>query len=229
MARVEWRGEQFDSRTAAMLAKVAANTPDDLVVTPTQGSYTTATGASAGTHAGGGAVDLSVRLLSHSQRATLVAELRKVGFAAWHRTTAQGFSAAHVHAIAVQPRGQSDRGVLSQAAHAQVKDYYAGRNGLANHGPDDGPRTWVGVTWESYSRGTSQQGFPGTVRRGSHGDAVKKWQSAMIARHYIADTTANHDGIFGPGMESAVTAMQHELGVTVDGIAGIVTWNALVS
>jgi hypothetical protein len=29
-------------------------------------------------------------------------------------------------------------------------DYFEGRNGLASGAPDDGPRDWVGVTWESY-------------------------------------------------------------------------------
>jgi hypothetical protein len=49
MTRTTWRGVTVDERTAHMLDHVAAHTPDDLVVTPTQGCYTTATSASAGT------------------------------------------------------------------------------------------------------------------------------------------------------------------------------------
>jgi hypothetical protein len=32
---------------------------------------------------------------------------------------------------------------LHPSAKAQVKDYLAGRNGLASHGPDDGPKVKV--------------------------------------------------------------------------------------
>jgi hypothetical protein len=228
MTHPTWRGVTVDARTKAMLEEVARITPADLYVRPSQGAYTTATSASAGTHAGGGAVDLSVRDLSHSQRALLVDTLRRVGFAAWHRTTAQGFDHAHIHAIAVQPGGRDDRGVLSQAAHAQVRDFYAGRNGLASHGPDDGPRGHVGTTWETYKHPAPAQACPGTVRRGDRGPAVVAWQRAMIAHGFMSNTPQNVDGAFGPGTEGAAKRMQQTLGVTVDGILGCAqTWPAL--
>ena len=139
---VHWRGSRFDPRTVAMLQE--AERISGLRMEPTQGSYNTSVSASAGSHDGGGAVDLSVRHLSRSERAQAVAALRRVGFAAWLRTKQQGFTLEHVHAIAV---GCPD---LSPLAARQVADYKAGRNGLKNGARDDGPRDWVGMTWETY-------------------------------------------------------------------------------
>lgn len=149
MTRVWWRGVLLDERSAHMMdeaALLAGSAP----VRPTQGSYSTAVGASAGTHSGGGAIDLAAADLTPGQRSAVVEAMRRVGWAAWLRTPAQSDWPFHVHGIAVQPGGRGDRGVLSSAAHAQVVDYFDGRNGLASRAPDDGPRAWVGVTWESY-------------------------------------------------------------------------------
>jgi len=142
---VWWKGHEFDQRSADMLAEVELLTGYDLDVW--QGSYSGGVGASAGTHDGCGAVDLSIRGLDPD---VLVREMRRVGWAAWERTTAQGFDDPHVHGIAVQPGGKHDRGCLSSGAHDQVVDYFEGRNGLASGGQDDGPREHVGVTWEQY-------------------------------------------------------------------------------
>jgi len=135
----------LDDRTAKMMAEVAKNTPDNLYVKPTQGSYNTSVSASAGTHAGGGAIDLAAKDLTSKQRKTLVYEMRRVGFAAWLRTPAQSNWPYHVHAIAI---GCKD---LSDGAKAQVVAYKQNRNGLASGGPDDGPRDFVDVTWEKYN------------------------------------------------------------------------------
>jgi len=138
-----WRGVLLDDRSAAMMAEVARLTGP--TVEPSQGSYSTGVSASAGTHSGGGAIDLAAEQLNSAQRDELVAAMRQVGWAAWLRTPAQGFS-YHVHGIAV------DCPDLAPAAAAQVRDYFAGRNGLASRAPDDGPRDWVGVTWETYQQ-----------------------------------------------------------------------------
>lgn len=150
MTRTTWRGVTVDTRTARMLDEVAALTPADLYVQPSQGSYSGGVGASAGTHDGCGAVDLMN--LTPAQYGQLVEVMRRVGFAAWHRTPQQSSWPHHVHAIAVQPGGRDDRGCLSAAAHNQVRDYYAGRNGLASGAPDDADatRAYVGMTWERY-------------------------------------------------------------------------------
>jgi hypothetical protein len=71
----------------------------------------------------------------------------------WIRDPSQSDWPWHLHGIAVQPGGKGDRGCLSSGAHGQVVDYFEGRNGLASGAPDDGPRDWVGVTWETYEQG----------------------------------------------------------------------------
>jgi hypothetical protein len=76
---------------------------------------------------------------------------RQVGIAMWIRDPSQSDWPWHLHGISVQPGGKWDQGCLSAGAHGQVVDYYEGRNGLASGAPDDGPRDWVGVTWETYA------------------------------------------------------------------------------
>lgn len=145
-----WRGVTLDDRSAAMMDEVNRLTPDS-PIDPTQGSYSGGVNASAGTHDGCGSIDIAAANLSDWQRQNIVQAMRQVGWAAWLRTPAQSDWPYHIHGIAVQPGGKNDRGCLSSGAHDQVYDYYAGRNGLASGAADDGPRQYVGTTWESYS------------------------------------------------------------------------------
>lgn len=140
MARVIFEGFKMDDRTRDML--VTARGICWAPLTITQGAYSNSVSASAGTHDGGGVIDIGAVKLSPAQRDEAVASLRKVGFAAWLRTPAQSNWPFHIHCVAV---GCPD---LSGAAKAQVTDYKNNRNGLASHGQDDGPRSWVTVTWE---------------------------------------------------------------------------------
>jgi len=156
MSRVTWRGRVFDDRTARMLAEVA-KLSGPIYINPTQGSYSGGVAASAGTHNGGGAVDLMHPSWSVSDYNKVVALMRKVGFAAWHRTPQQSNWPRHVHGIAVQPGGRNDKGVLSTGALNQVKNYYDGRNGLASGARDDGPRQYVNQTWEKYLKTAAQE------------------------------------------------------------------------
>lgn len=158
MGRVTWRGVVVDDRTAEMLEELAANT-GSIYINPTQGSYSGSVSASAGTHDGCGAVDLMHYSWSVADYDTVVREARKVGFAAWHRTPQQANWPRHCHLIAVQKGGKNDRGCLSSGAHNQVVSYFNGRNGLASNAPDDGPRTHVGVTWESYQKENNPMGL----------------------------------------------------------------------
>jgi hypothetical protein len=150
LAKVKWRGKTFDKRTAEMLQELASIS-GSIYIHPTQGSYSGAA-ASAGTHTGGGAVDLMHPSWSKADYDTVAELSRKIGFFGSHRTPAQANWPRHCHLIAVQPKGKNDRGVLSSAAHRQVVAYYEGRNGLASGKRDDGPRQYVGTTWESYKR-----------------------------------------------------------------------------
>ncbi|MFG1646813.1 peptidoglycan-binding protein [Amycolatopsis sp. NPDC049252] len=143
-SRVSYRGVTINTRTKAML--LAAENIAGITVSLTQGSYNPGgVDASAGTHDGGGAMDISVSGMSATTRTNLIKALRQVGFAAWYRTPAQGF-AYHVHAMAI-----SDPDLSSGAQH-QTGDYYLGQNGLAGRGADDGPSV-PKVTWEEYQRG----------------------------------------------------------------------------
>jgi hypothetical protein len=101
-----------------------------------QGSYVDNLLESFGTHAGGGAVDISVRVkaspslvLSNEEMAQLVAALRQAGFAAWARLPGDLNPPAplHIHAIAVGDRE------LSDAARRQLdgpEGYFRGLNGV---------------------------------------------------------------------------------------------------
>jgi hypothetical protein len=133
-------GHTTDSRTRKMVLEASRLTGISFYVV--QGSYSEGS-ASAGTHSGGGALDPRTWDKTTAQINSMVRNLRIVGFAAWYRTRSDGF-APHIHAIAI---GQSD---LSSAAERQVIAYYDGRNGLANDGPDTGPRLDPIPTWESY-------------------------------------------------------------------------------
>ena len=140
-ARIVWRGWALNKRTAAMVEAAEKLYKSKFAIL--QGSYNKAgVEASAGTHDGGGAIDIDVRTKSVAQRVAVVKAMRAVGFAAWLRTPAQGNWPYHVHAIAV---GDKD---LSRGAATQVAEYHRKRNGLANRGNDDGPPGFYGMTWE---------------------------------------------------------------------------------
>lgn len=98
-----------------------------------QGSYNAGgVAASGGTHDGGGVVDLSAVNWQAKVHA-----LRAVGFAAWYRPelwqNGVRVWGAHIHAVLI---GNEK---LSDAARAQVADYYKGLDGLAGRRPDN---TW---------------------------------------------------------------------------------------
>ncbi|MGH8878494.1 MAG: peptidoglycan-binding protein, partial [Stackebrandtia sp.] len=138
-------GKRVNTRTAKMLG--AADKKISSSIRLTQGSYTSSNPGSAGTHDGGGVVDISVSGLSSKQRWKMVKALRTVGFAAWLRTPDQGFD-YHIHAVAVADPD------LSSQAQDQVHDYYFGKNGLASHAKDNTPSAYrVKFTWfEKYKR-----------------------------------------------------------------------------
>jgi hypothetical protein len=91
-----------------------------------QGSYNSGrVKASGGTHDGGGVVDLKPWDWQSKVRA-----LRAAGFAAFFRRSTEGPWPDHIHAVLVT------NALLSNAAEDQADDAAAGRNGLANNGPD---------------------------------------------------------------------------------------------
>ncbi|WP_182884366.1 peptidoglycan-binding protein [Microbispora sp. H10885] len=143
-ARVAVGGVVVDARTRRMLAEAERLLGRDLVLL--QGSYNRGGDpTSAGTHDGGGVVDISVEGMGSATRTAVVRALRRVGFAAWVRNPDQADWPWHIHAAAI-----NDTDLSSQAQH-QIGDYYLGLNGLAGRGPDDGPKVTI-RTWEEYRR-----------------------------------------------------------------------------
>lgn len=135
LARPSWRGRtNLDAITIAAIEYAEQLAGFAFVVT--QGSYQGAAGDpdSAGTHARGGTFDGSTKALTREQKRRMVWALRMAGFAAWLRTPDQGDWVEHVHAVLV------DHPDLAPSAARQVTAYRAGRNGLKNGAPDDGPR-----------------------------------------------------------------------------------------
>jgi hypothetical protein len=134
---LELNGHQLNQRTYEMLQRAKRIYGGIIDITGdaiTQGSYTSAVEASFGTHAGGGAVDLSVmspgtyRIL-YDDIDPLIKALRLVGFAAWYRDLDELYdgSPAHIHAIAIGDH------TLSLAAREQLAGpfgYFWGYNGL---------------------------------------------------------------------------------------------------
>lgn len=123
-AKTTYDGEVVDRLTKRALKKVAKRLGYNLTLL--QGSYNAGeVSASAGTHDGGGVVDLAPYDWQRK-----VTALRAVGFAAWFRPAIPGEWEDHIHAVLI---GNEK---LSPAAKAQVADYYKGLNGLASHAPD---------------------------------------------------------------------------------------------
>ncbi|GAA1944652.1 peptidoglycan-binding protein [Kitasatospora viridis] len=143
-ARLQRDGYTIDTRTQQMLTE--AERLLGFHLTLSQGSYNPGGDpTSAGTHDGGGVVDVNIDGMSSTTRTAVARALREVGFAAWVRNPSQGDWPWHIHAAAI-----SDTDLSTQAQN-QTGDYYLGFNGLANHGADDGPRIPI-QTWEQYQR-----------------------------------------------------------------------------
>jgi len=135
--------KRVNTRTRLMLQAADAMVPWTIVVT--QGSYCAlekkgCAKASAGTHDGGGALDIKVSGMSSTKRWQTVRALRSVGFAAWLRTSSQcgGCWSDHIHVIAI---GDTDLWQKNgkYGNRDQVADYYVGRNGLSGHARDNTP------------------------------------------------------------------------------------------
>lgn len=198
-------GHTLNVRTAQMLKRAEARTGLNLVVS--QGSYNAGgVAASAGTHDGGGALDISVQSHSQAEINQIVLGLRQVGFAAWHRLPSQGDWPEHIHGIAI---GDEE---LSSGAANQVRYYKERLNGLGTHLPDDGPRLDPIPEWPVKLKGVSlkniQNQFNSTSPRKVL--AVKKLQEVL---NYRLETDIPEDGIAGPLTEQTYKKWEQYLGI----------------
>lgn len=142
--RVGWRGVTLNRRTIDALRWVEKRA--GVPLSPAQGSYNTGVGASAGTHDGGGAIDLRVGAYTPAQRIRVVRALKDAGFAAWFREATPGVWGAHIHALLI---GDKD---MAAGARSQVLSYDAGRDGLKGNRVDSTYRPKPRKKW-SYTLG----------------------------------------------------------------------------
>lgn len=143
--KVWWRGHRFDQRTKSALEWAEKHY---LAVAPKkrkpfrfgQGSYSDGT-LSAGTHSGGGSVDIMFAGLPEKQQRGIVKWLRRAGFAAWARTGAGWENNEHAHAVLIGHRN------LSPSAAQQVVAYKNKRDGLAGNNIDNAWRPKYHRRW----------------------------------------------------------------------------------
>ena len=178
----------------------------------TQGGYNgTAVSASAGTHAED-ALDISVRGLTQAEVAVVISIGRKLGFAAWFRTTnigkwgvrPHGFTSYHIHAV---PNGWSP---ISAGAAKQVDQYKQGLDGLASRGKDAGGpghvSTFRSRTWPQYKLllGETTLGLPSTgVNTNTQGeltmsDVTKILEAIAALQSDTSVIKTNTASAFGP-------------------------------
>lgn len=126
--RVTYHGKLMDNKTRVGLQVVERDLGYPLTIV--QGCYSYAVGASAGTHGGGGVVDLAP--YDHERK---VRKLKARGWAAWYRPTIPGLWNGHVHAVMI------DHGRLSGEARDQVAEYLGTPpgDGLKGDGVDPSP------------------------------------------------------------------------------------------
>ncbi len=144
--KVRWRGVWLDRRSASSLnaaeklVRKRLNKPL-LTFSPSQGGWSFAP-ASAGVHGRAAAIDLRVGAWDEKTRYAVTRALRDCGWAAWYRTSADGF-APHIHGICVPPPGRGPGGYTTDVrllpapgGLAQIVSYDAGRNGLSSNARD---------------------------------------------------------------------------------------------
>jgi hypothetical protein len=148
-----------------------------------QGAYRAGNGASAsaGTHDGGGVLDLRTWNLTVAERNLWAATARLVGWIVWYRTPAQGFD-PHMHVIA---KGDAD---LSDDAQAQVVDASHGLDGLASKGRDTSN---LHVPTFDYARYLEARAVADTNARLARLEARVTDTTNARAQHAYAVTTGN--------------------------------------
>ena len=107
-------------------------------------------------------------------------------------------------------------GIFGPLTEQAVRNFQSA-NGLTVDGIV-GPQTWAAL--DNTSGGQPRP----TLRMGDRGSQVTRLQVKLIDLGYL---TGPADGIFGSQTDAAVRGFQRDKGLTVDGIVGVNTWNAL--
>jgi hypothetical protein len=150
--RITWRGVKLNQRTIDMILRAEVYMEQmgmpAFQFSISQGSYSSSVAASAGTHDGGGAVDIRTSVVNNEKKKvdTMIVALRKAGFAAWSRgRVADSFeNNKHIHAIAI---GDKE---ASSGAKNQVDSFKRGRNGLKGDGAD--PDAYLGRATPAWAK-----------------------------------------------------------------------------
>jgi hypothetical protein len=149
-SRRVWSGVTLNVRTIRML-RTAGHLVGGrgCVLDATKGSYTGPDSSSQGTHAGGGAVDLSIRTRCGRTVKRIVHKLRQVGFAAWFRNWSGN---QHIHAVAISDPDMSTEIAFPGwfDAREQIVGWAQGKDGL--NGATTGKMTRRLRTWEQFKR-----------------------------------------------------------------------------
>lgn len=200
----------LDARTYAMVLLARKRFGFDFTIV--QGSYcVNGAAASAGTHDGGGCIDIRVWDLPAGKSITgLVTVLRRTGFWAWSRTTAQGFD-PHIHCC----DAGNERLAWLAAAQVKAAESPRGSNGLGDLStPDDGPK--VPVPHFVYE---PQKVSVGRVQAASSGrlkgavPSVRTVQRVLTARGYPCAV----DGLWGPQTTLSFARFCRKRGLTFVG------------
>ena len=193
--------------------RAAGAVKQDLSGLITQGAYSTGVAASAGTHAGGGVLDVK---WSTVDTAAKLKAWRECGYTMSPRLESEGPWPRHGHGVLIGcPH-------LSPTAARQVVAYRQGRNGLSNQGRDRGPRVRF-VTWQQAIAEAEAAKSKGTIslaairNPGKNPANVKRLQQALRA---AGRDPGPVDGDFGPRTRAAYAAFERSIGLTGDGKPG---------
>lgn len=221
MTKVTVDGKTLNKRTADMLALWQFNSLQDFWVV--QGSYNKGgVSQSAGTHDGGGAVDLSVAGFTFEEKRWHVKQGRLAGFMAYYRPTIVNLWREHIHAGAL---GDPE---ASLGLRTQFAEYLAGGDALKGDAPDPGPRVepiryYPKVRLKRVSLLTAYRQFK--AKTPVPRMAVKRIQWVLnekMGTHLVVD------GVAGPQTREAYKAWEKKIKAPVaDGVPGRPSLKAL--
>jgi peptidoglycan hydrolase-like protein with peptidoglycan-binding domain len=138
-------------------------------------------------------------------------------------TQAQWQSLVHLSAYACQQYGVAVEDII---AHRDVPGAQTHCCGDAFYARLPALRHDVATVLGRGTGGTDASGTYPTLRTGDRGEAVRRLQTAL---HDAGHAPGAADGIFGARTAQSVRGYQARIGTAVDGVAGPLTWGALVT
>lgn len=208
--RVTFRGRAFDRMTAAGVEHWEYLLGRKLNVV--QGPFSTAVGASAGTHAGSGAVDADHEDGMDPGEVQWAGRL--AGWAVWFRPAIPDLWGAHYHGI------QLGNLRISDDARKQVQDYYAHLDGLRSHRPDSSKHPNPIVRF-SYPLGVVDLGNVRVEAQKTSGHkALTGVRHIQRALNLKTGTELTVDGIYGKQTRQAAKRFEVQVGGDGDGVLG---------